>query len=54
MTVSLEADDLISGWGRTVVLNGVSLTAMPGSTLAVLAGTPGGGIEATSVWLSNE
>jgi branched-chain amino acid transport system ATP-binding protein len=36
MTVSLEVDDLISGWGRTVVLNGVSLTAMPGSTLAVL------------------
>jgi ABC-type branched-subunit amino acid transport system ATPase component len=24
------------GWGRTVVLNGVSLTATPGSTLAVL------------------
>jgi ABC-type hemin transport system ATPase subunit len=36
MTVSLEVDDLISGWGRTVVVNGVSLTAMPGSTLAVL------------------
>jgi branched-chain amino acid transport system ATP-binding protein len=36
MTSSLEAGDLVSGWGRTVVLDGVSLTAMPGSTLAVL------------------
>jgi branched-chain amino acid transport system ATP-binding protein len=36
MTASLEVDDLVSGWGRTVVLNGVSLTAAPGSTLAVL------------------
>jgi ABC-type branched-subunit amino acid transport system ATPase component len=36
MTSSLEVGDLVSGWGRTVVLNGVSLTATPGSTLAVL------------------
>jgi len=36
MTSSLEVDDLVSGWGRTVVLNGVSLTATPGSTLAIL------------------
>jgi len=26
----------VSGWGWTVVLNGVSLTATPGSTLVVL------------------
>jgi len=36
MTSSLEVGDLVSGWGRTVVLNGVSLTATPGSTLTVL------------------
>jgi len=36
MTSSLEVGDLVSGWGRTVVLNGVSLTARPGSTLALL------------------
>jgi len=36
MTSSLEVDDLVSGWDRTVVLNGVSLTATPGSTLAIL------------------
>jgi ABC-type Na+ transport system ATPase subunit NatA len=36
MISSLEVGDLVSGWGRTVVLNGVSLTATPGSTLAVL------------------
>jgi branched-chain amino acid transport system ATP-binding protein len=36
MTASLEVDDLVSGWGRTVVLNGLSLMATPGSTLAVL------------------
>jgi len=36
MTSSLEVGDLVSGWGRTVALNGVSLMATPGGTLAVL------------------
>jgi hypothetical protein len=36
MTSSLEVSDLVSSWGRTVVLNGVSLTATSRSTLAVL------------------
>jgi branched-chain amino acid transport system ATP-binding protein len=36
MNPGLEVADLVSGWGRTVVLDGVSLTAEPGSTLAVL------------------
>jgi hypothetical protein len=36
MTSSLEVGDLVSGWCRTVVLDGVSLTTTPGSTLAVL------------------
>jgi ABC-type glutathione transport system ATPase component len=33
-----------SGWGRSVVLKGVSLTATPGSTLAVLGRTGAGKI----------
>ena len=36
MTSSLEVGNLVSGWGQTMVLNGVSLTAMPSSTLAIL------------------
>jgi branched-chain amino acid transport system ATP-binding protein len=36
MTAGLDASGLIAGWGRTVVLDGVSLAAAPGSTLAVL------------------
>jgi branched-chain amino acid transport system ATP-binding protein len=36
MTPALEVSDLVSGWGRGVVLNGVSLTAAQGGTLAVL------------------
>jgi branched-chain amino acid transport system ATP-binding protein len=42
MTSSLEVGDLVSGWGQTVVLNGVSLTVTPGSALAIL-GRNGGG-----------
>jgi len=36
VTSSLEVGNLVSGWGQTMVLNGVSLTAMPSSTLAIL------------------
>ena len=42
MTSRLEIGDLVSGWGQTVVLNGVSLTVTPGSALAIL-GRNGGG-----------
>ena len=39
---SLEVGDLVSDWGRTVVLNGVSLTTTHGSTLTVLGGNGAG------------
>ena len=36
MTQNLEVGGLVSGWGQTVVLDGVQLRAEAGSTLAVL------------------
>jgi branched-chain amino acid transport system ATP-binding protein len=34
--LGLEVDELVAGWGPTVILDGISLTLPPGGTLAVL------------------
>jgi branched-chain amino acid transport system ATP-binding protein len=53
--LALEVDDLVAGWGPTIVLDGISLAVPPGGTLAVL-GRNGAGkttLMATLMGLSN-
>jgi branched-chain amino acid transport system ATP-binding protein len=55
MNLGIEVTDLVSGWGPTAVLDGVSLAVPPGGTLAVL-GRNGAGkttLLATIIGLAN-